>query len=97
MRYPKKQSRWLISVILWALCFSLVAAFAMAQGSTPEKPKKAGEKGQLCTQGQASGKGLCTAGGECQVRRSPCQTEGQPSGKSAAAGAAKTEKEKKDK
>ena len=97
MRHPKKKTRWLVPVILLTVCFSLVAALALGQGNAPEKPKQAGEKGQLCSQGQAPGKGLCTAGGECPVPKSPCQTVNQPSGNNPTAGAGKTETEKKNK
>ena len=97
MRQPQKKTRWLAMVILLTVCFSLVAALALGQGNAPEKPKQAGEKGQLCSQGQAPGKGLCTAGGECQVPKSPCQTVGQPSNNNPTDAAGKAEKEKKNK
>ena len=54
MRYPKKKTRLLVTVIL-VVCFSLVAALAIAQGSTPEKPKKTGERGPDVSLGAGPG------------------------------------------
>jgi hypothetical protein len=95
MRYPKKKTRLLVTVIL-VVCFSLVAALAMAQGSTPEKPKKAGERGQMCPPAQASGKGLCTVGGDCPTAKSPCQAVCQPSSDCPAAKPAESGKKGKE-
>jgi hypothetical protein len=91
-----------VAVTLLTVCFSLVAAMAMAQGSTPEKAQKVGDGGavqgkQLCPPAQAPGKGLCTVGGECPTGKSPGQTVGQPSSGCPAAGPAKTGEEKKNK
>ena len=97
MRQLNKKTRILVSVILLTVCFSLVAAPAMAQGTTPEKPKKAGERGQMCPPAQAPGKGLCTVGAECPPVKSSRQTVCQPSNDCPAAEPAKTEKEKENK
>jgi hypothetical protein len=95
MRHLQKKRRFLVTVILLTFCFSLVAAMAMAQGSTPEKPKKTGERGQLCPPAQAPGKGLCVAGRECPPAKCPTSGVCQPSSDCPAAEPAKPGKEKK--
>ncbi len=96
MRYPKKKTRLLVTVIL-VVSFSLVAALAMAQGSTPEKPQKTGERSQLCPPAQAPGKGLCIVGGDCPTAKSPCQAGCQPSSDCPAAKPAESGKEEEKK
>ena len=68
MRYPKKKTRLLVTVIL-VVCFSLVAALAMAQGGTPEKPKKTGERGQMCPRRRPRGKGCAPSAVTAQPPR----------------------------
>jgi hypothetical protein len=84
-----------VTVMLLMFCFSLIAAMAMAQGSTPEKSKKVGERGQLCPPAQAPGKGLCVVGGDCPPVKCTNQGVCQPSSDCPAAEPAKPEKGKK--
>jgi len=101
MRHAKKKTRLLIPAILLTLCLTLAAAMAMAQGGTPEKTKKGGERcptqgQQLCPPAQTSGKTLCTVGTDCPTAKNPCQTVCQPTVDCPSGTPAKPE-EKKDK
>jgi hypothetical protein len=97
MRHFQKKRRLLVAVMLLMFCFSLMAAMAMAQGSTPEKPQRVcEERGQMCPPAQAPGQGLCVVGRECPPVQCPSVGVCQPSSDCPATGPVQPGKEQKN-